>query len=715
MPRGNGGVLGPANIPTTSVAKGVWSLMEQQLAQQQGIWPVGPLGYDPYFEYTTLLLPGNGTNGAQNNTFLDGSTNNFTITRNGNTTQGTFSPFSQTGWGNYFDGSSSVLTTSTSIFSTWSTANASTTTATIEAMVYVNALQSAPASVYLNPSIISKGATYLNFSVNSTGNIVFYHYDGSGRYLTSSGTIQTNTWNYVAVTITGGTATIYINGTSSGSGTWYGIQTAGLSTSTYIGQTVSGQFWNGYISNLRVSSIVRTIATPLLAYTDDGNTSFLTCQSNRFKDNSTNNYTITPSGSARVVAFSPFNPSASWSAATYGGSGYFDGNTDYLTVPQSAGALDLGSGQFSLEFWWYPTSVSGTIIPFIGDSTGNWYVGQEAGNIVLGRRATAIDVNTTGFTLVANTWQHIVVTRQSTSTNDTRIFVNGVLRGVGTTSQNYTITTTLNIGGLAGGYVTGYLSSTNLVKGSVPAAYQTSSTTTGTQIFTPPTSPSTSVTGTQLLLNYTNAGIYDATSKNDLETVGDAQISTAQSKWGGSSMAFDGNNDSLNGPSSTELDMGTGNWTVEGWINITTRTLNYPLIIGNNNGGFSAGAVAFTASNADSATYNDRFNLAVYDLGGTRVINATGTANATGTWYHFAVVRNGTNISIYRDGVSVASATVSSSLTINFGKNGVRIGGNNWDSAQSYLNGYLQDLRITKGYARYTSNFTPPTAAFPTL
>ena len=65
---------------------------------------------DPYFEYTTLLLPGNGTNGAQNNTFLDSSTNNFTITRNGNTTQGTFSPFSQTGWGNYFDGTGDYLT-----------------------------------------------------------------------------------------------------------------------------------------------------------------------------------------------------------------------------------------------------------------------------------------------------------------------------------------------------------------------------------------------------------------------------------------------------------------------------------------------------------------------------------------------------------------------------------------------------------------------------
>ena len=62
---------------------------------------------DPYFNYTTLLLSTTATNGQQNNTFQDSSTNNFTITRNPATgpnapTQGTFSPFSQTGWSNYF-------------------------------------------------------------------------------------------------------------------------------------------------------------------------------------------------------------------------------------------------------------------------------------------------------------------------------------------------------------------------------------------------------------------------------------------------------------------------------------------------------------------------------------------------------------------------------------------------------------------------------------
>jgi hypothetical protein len=66
---------------------------------------------DPFFNQTTLLLHGDGTNGAQNNTFLDSSTNNFTITRNGNTTQGTFSPFSLPNgeFSNFFDGSGDYL------------------------------------------------------------------------------------------------------------------------------------------------------------------------------------------------------------------------------------------------------------------------------------------------------------------------------------------------------------------------------------------------------------------------------------------------------------------------------------------------------------------------------------------------------------------------------------------------------------------------------
>ena len=67
---------------------------------------------DPNFRNVTLLLHGDGTNGGQNNTFVDSSANAFTITRNGNTTQGSFSPYGSN-WSNYFDGSSDWLRFST--------------------------------------------------------------------------------------------------------------------------------------------------------------------------------------------------------------------------------------------------------------------------------------------------------------------------------------------------------------------------------------------------------------------------------------------------------------------------------------------------------------------------------------------------------------------------------------------------------------------------
>ena len=76
-------------------------------------------GADSQFNYVTMLLHGDGTNGAQNNTFIDSSTNNFTLTRNGNTTQGSFGPVGSN-WSNYFDGASYFTTTSSQIVPTGS-------------------------------------------------------------------------------------------------------------------------------------------------------------------------------------------------------------------------------------------------------------------------------------------------------------------------------------------------------------------------------------------------------------------------------------------------------------------------------------------------------------------------------------------------------------------------------------------------------------------
>ena len=101
----------PAGPYAEGAASGVWKLNEVAYWVKQGLWPQAgnPTPNDPYFQYVTSLLHGDGTNGGQNNTFLDSSSNAFSITRNGNTTQGSFSPYGSN-WGNYFGGGSTYLT-----------------------------------------------------------------------------------------------------------------------------------------------------------------------------------------------------------------------------------------------------------------------------------------------------------------------------------------------------------------------------------------------------------------------------------------------------------------------------------------------------------------------------------------------------------------------------------------------------------------------------
>jgi hypothetical protein len=668
----------------------------------------GGVTADPYYEYTTLLLPGSGTNGAQNNTFLDGSTNNFTITRNGNTTQGTFSPFSQTGWGNYFNGSS-YLSAGTTLFN-YTTGNASTTTFTIEAFIYLNSYQTT-ANVYHNPCIIGKGDVYLNLGVNGSGNLTFYHFDGTVRSITGSSVIPLATWTYVAVTVTGGTATLYVNGTSVGSGTWYGIQAAGQNTTSLIGRAstnASSLYINGYISNLRVSTVARTIATPTTAYTNDANTALLTAQSNRFIDNSSSPITLTVTGSPTVVAFSPFNPTASWSAATYGGSGYFDGSGDYLSIADND-AFALGSNDWTIECWVYVSSLSSQgFVAQVASNGADASIGFVLGINASGYPYVASYINgaytaaTASTAIVVNQWNHIAGSRASGTMG---VFLNGSrLASTAVSGSSVNSTATVTVGASNSGasaLTTGYIANARIVNGT--AVYS------GTT-YTVPTAPLTAITNTSLLLNFSNAGIYDATSKNDLETVGNAQISNTTAKWGSTSIKFDGTGDYLQAPDSELIEFGSGDFTIETWVRFAALP--------------SSGAYYTLVSKWDNSTQKS-YLWYVYNASGTYQLYFTYTTNGStninpvatitpsiNTWYHYAVSRSGANLRMFIDGTQVGSTYNIATDTIFGGTYPLQVGAS---TGANTLNGYMQDVRVTKGYARYTANFTAPTAAFPTL
>jgi hypothetical protein len=395
-----------------------------------------------------------------------------------------------------------------------------------------------------------------------------------------------------------------------------------------------------------------------------------------------------------------------------GGSYYNITASSNIKTPNAQTPLAFGMGNFTAEAWVYPTATPSSSFNGIIDTrnggglafglfvsaTATFQVYMEfcagGSNLVLTSAANVLRLNS---------WSHIAVTRSGTAVN---VWVNGVSVSSGTGGQNlsdgYGMIGATN-DSTSTNYFRGYISNVRLVKGT--AVY--------TAAFTPPTAPLTAITNTSLLLNFTNAGIFDNAMMNDLVTVGDAQISTAVVKYGTGSMKFDGTGDYLTAPDNVWASFGTGDFTVEAWVwldstvnpgrpdNLKTTTLF-------STGSGSANDCSFAIRGSTSVA---GIGLELYQASPAIGIGVTSTV-PTNSWAHIAFVRSGTTIYGFVNGVRSTLGTTSA--TIGSGVS-PKIGFSNTTSYSNQFKGYIDDLRITKGFARYTANFTPPTAAFPNL
>ena len=661
---------------------------------------VTPPTTDPNFNQVALLLSGDGTNGAQNNTFLDSSTNNFTITRNGTPTQGTNTPFSQTSgyWSNYFNGSTDVLTIPSN-----SALQVPTQNFTMEGFIYLNAYPaSSSSSTIMQKGLVGTSSFEYNFGIqNSTGTYYIqfiYSVNGTTQVILISTaiTLSLSTWYHVAITRVGTTISFWFNGILKGTATT--ASTIFTSTSAFSlsgNSTATSVLLNGYASNARLvngtavyTSNFTPSTTPLTAIT---NTALLCCQSNYFKDNSSNNFTITPTGTPSVQPWSVWNPSSAYSTSVNGGSMSFNGTTDYLSLPTNT-ALNFGTGAFTLEAWVYLNNYStGYQILYCGNSGGSianclqFYI-TSTGTVACAISTIAV-IATTTTKVSLSTWNHLAITR---SGNNFTIWINGVSSATGTNTATVTNNSTFYVGNNASSsYLSGYVSNLRMLKGT--ALYTTG--------FTPPTVPLTNITNTSLLLSGTNAGIFDSAIKNDLTTVGSAKVSTSTVKYGTGSMSFNGTTDYLTAPNSPQYAFNTGNWTIEGWIYPNSISVLQSIIDTRATATSTTGVlISITALGFISVTVNNA------------ILFTSSTGLSLSTWTNFAVVKNGTTITLYLNGTkpTTGSGTSSTGLT----DQNLRIGASA-GTAANFFSGYLDDVRITTGIARYTANFTPPTAALP--
>ena len=627
------------------------------------------------------LLTLQNKNGANNNTFYDDSVNNFPITRTGTPTQGTFTPFSQTGWSNYFNGSTDYLYTSAAAIST--------NDFTIECWFNTSSFSASPVIIDYRPT--STNGAYPLIYLDTTGAPIYYV--STAAKITGS-SLSLNTWYHIAVSRASGSTKMFVNGTQVGS-TWTDTTNyVSAATRPIVGTSgySAGGFFTGYISNLRVvngtavyTSNFTPSITPLTAVT---NTVWLLAQSNSFKDNSTNN-SVLIGGTPQVQAFSPFAPGVSYSSANNGGSMYFNGSTDYLNTA-NVSPLQFGTNSFTIELWIYPAAASLTavLVDFRPSGGNGLYptLSLSAG-VLIYYTSTANQI--TGGAPTPYTWSHVALVRNNTSTI---LYLNGVQTGsTYADSTSYLDGTSAPVIGGSGYsrgslYFNGYLSNLRIVNGT--AVY--------TSAFTPPTAPLTPTANTSLLLLGTNTGIQDQTGKNDIITVGSVMTQANTVKYGTGAMYFDGSTAYVTMPtaSNQNLVLGTGSFTIEFWAYIATSSLTANFL------DFRA-----TTTNGIYPTLLLNSGALNYYVNGSTVI--TGSSPSISTWHHIALVRNSATTTLYLDGTATGSAyTDSNSYLVG---SAIAVGSSSYTLGSSYFNGYIDDLRITKGIARYTANFTPPT------
>lgn len=174
---------------------------------------------------------------------------------------------------------------------------------------------------------------------------------------------------------------------------------------------------------------------------------------------------------------------------------------------------------------------------------------------------------------------------------------------------------------------------------------------------------------------------------------GNAQIDTAQSVFGGASMLFDGSGDKLTYSSASAMAPGTGDFTLEAWVRFPSSPGSFTIFAGAATGGFGL--------------FRDGGNWKITAVGNSDPQVAASTVN-TNTWYWMVAQRSGTTLSIYQGGARLGTATSS----YNFGTSTYYVGVLN--SNTYYMNGWIEELRWTKGVARYSgTSITVQSAPWP--
>ena len=389
-------------------------------------------------------------------------------------------------------------------------------------------------------------------------------------------------------------------------------------------------------------------------------------------------------GSTAKVATGNGDPVASYNGTNfYRGSYHFDGTGDYLTIPGNSD-FDLKSA-FTIEGFFF--RVGGTANQSLL-STQNYYTANNNGNWVL-RISNANQIAFASYNGQSDTeyvefpapnssnrWHHFALVREGTA-SQTKFYLDGVHVG------SMTVTKELGDGSSSGikictgnvnAALNGYMQDVRIYNG--VAKY--------TSDFIP-ASPNPDI------LPDTPSGIV---GKTNLAKITDGAA------------AFDGSGDYLGIPDSSDLDLGSGDFTLEAYIYQANAASN-------------ANDSHVILSKWQNSTNQKSYALRITDSSGQKLqvlLSTDGSANNIITssdlisvqrWHHVAVVNDGGTVTLYIDGKPQSNTGTAGTLYDSSA--GLTIGRTDADSGSQYFDGFISNLRVIKGTALYTSSFTPPT------
>ncbi len=406
------------------------------------------------------------------------------------------------------------------------------------------------------------------------------------------------------------------------------------------------------------------------------------------------------------------------------------GSTDALAVPTAVTTFlgGFANKKTTIEMWIYPTTLAAADYTLAASyaavaQNGRWMLEVRGGaspvlvwNHTISTAAFATEC-TSSLTVALNQWQHIAIVIDGTTPASATItlYVNGVgqsfTRDVSSQTSCYD---RVRIGGDSG--YAGFIGNIDEVRFSTVARY--------TANFTPATAAFSDslpnvdrfLNNSSLLMHFDGANnstiFLDKAGHRFTIATGTPKISTAQSKFGVSSLFMDGftSNGYISTPADTAFDITSGNFTISLWAYVTSYNpnANQGMSILSNFIGGSGWSLAFNGVNAFTNLTFQTWNAGV----GVDVANSSSIAALTlNTWHHVEMCKSGSTYYFFIDGV--AFGTVAAGAAVPAGAQlGIGVYMQNLTYA-SYFRGYLDDIQIVKGYARHTTAFIPYSTVAP--